>query len=150
MFDMIGISINELRIGNSILQGEVDAIHSDGTIEVLKNKNRSAIELLYAEPVPLTLEVLEQCGFEHVEGDIYAIRHANGFGFYIFNDVGIVSQLHPKSSTPDTLEFYSAENKNYEVIGDEMFFLHELQNRFYSFTKCELRFKPPNVIQFYR
>src|SRR3954465_6881080 len=103
---MIRIALKELRIGNSIQQGEVDAIHSDGTIEVLKNGGRSFIELLSAEPIPFTLEVLEQCGFEQVEGDIYAIRHANGFGFYIYCDSGIVSQLHPNSSTPDTLGFY--------------------------------------------
>jgi hypothetical protein len=74
------ITANELRIGNLIENGEVEGIHfTERIIEVVKNKTRTFVRMEFAEPIPLTPEILEKrCGFVD---DKLNIRYGLDFGY---------------------------------------------------------------------
>jgi hypothetical protein len=125
------IQSNELRIGDIVLRAkwlqksytlpnewEYDQItvsHNDITACVVKPESFN--------PIPLTPEILEKCGFEKDIDDMYL--ETKHILFVSYNDDEFV---HCKNTALDTLVSIK--------------YLHQLQNLYFALTGEELTFKP--------
>jgi hypothetical protein len=124
------IAANELRINNIIKQGEVDALHPC-SIEILRSKARVFIEYCFAEPIPLTFEILEKCGFVnssvkqwyHPETMLFELRNITALG-----DEGF-----------KIIAGWNVEHRGiFRGISKEIKYLHQLQNLYFALTGDEL------------
>lgn len=138
------INTNELRRGNLIKHVPIadsakiikPAMLGHFEVEEIRPASISVTELSTtlpfaftmadAEGIPLTPELLERCGFlprEHL-GDYF--RHVSKYG-----DILILKDARVKICASNSTA----------AIFREIFFLHELQNLFYSLTREELVIK---------
>lgn len=110
---------NELRIGNWVKGITGNPIKLTGAdIFVLEQGDDNGL----CEPIPLTPEVLEKCGFE------------KSLGVYVINKACIFGSL---SKINIYIEDYDAD---YEFTCPEH--LHQLQNLYFALTGEELQYKP--------
>jgi hypothetical protein len=114
------IQANELRIGNWVRIRE-----SDTKVQV-EAYMLNVSELSNCQPIPLTPEILEKCGFERLthkteggyKSSIYSYR--GKYSFTVFFDDGKLS-----------VSFWQGNEKQY---------LHQLQNLYFALTGEELNF----------
>lgn len=153
------VNINELRIGNLVSTNgkPMNTSHKD-IYKVLAIDSRDSFEEFkgcvtitcddprykdvgawcqYLEPIPLTPELLEKCGFEYSSNHIYEYKYDGSILFDELNDwknidkysIGIVAGnggwLHIPAG---------------EVI-IRCLYLHQLQNMYYAITGEELEVK---------
>jgi hypothetical protein len=121
------IQANELRIGNWIRIRE-----SDTKVQV-EAYMLAISELSNCQPIPLTPEILEKCGFEKQES-------ADQYGWYLgagrrclcwcYSDIVSLEFKKCQSDYSDTLFDFSCK------------YLHQLQNLYFALTSEELTFKP--------
>lgn len=115
------INIEELRIGNYLFnKGQpictVDGIYRRDHISV-KESYLESIHIENFEPIKLTTEILEKCGFEKIDVDYFKLKTENyychideqGFGFALEHD-----------------NFYICE------------YVHELQNLYFALMEKEI------------
>jgi hypothetical protein len=128
------IQANELRIGNWVLCNGLRTIVNDTLIiSILKNDVQFT-----AEPIPLTPEILEKCGFDVVYkiNNHYAINDPNGIKdshkISVFPTIN--NQWHIAFS--DTLNGYNDYTPTTKIQH-----LHQLQNLYFALTGEELTFK---------
>jgi hypothetical protein len=116
---------NELRIGNLLMYGSRMAVVS----AIFKShfKCESLEQICFGnsiqsnfQPIPLTPEILEKCGFEKRKTRLGAIIYHKGD--FVFNEIMHLSW------------------KQGNVI--EIKHLHQLQNLYFALTGEELTFKP--------
>lgn len=117
----MGISVNELRIGNFVRFSDFSNIFSITEISPtglgVEDKNESTwIELETFEPIPLTEEWLEKLGFNRI-GDNFEL---NGIGIW-FN---VITEKY-------VFRYWA---KGFIYIES----VHQLQNLFFSLCKMEL------------
>lgn len=118
------IKANELRIGNFILEGGkfYEIRHSDFEVADLNYNSETQSFYITGDPIPLTPEILEQCGFE---------QSANA------NDDSLVF-----SNNFFVIDLYSSEmcleNAWAEALCIEIKYLHQLQNLYFALTGKEL------------
>lgn len=129
------INANELRIGNFVLdQGgkmiKIDFFEHLGKGYSCKfGQHSKAIDdwgplhplteyTDYANPIPLTPEILEKCGFKYIQKTVYTID--NKISFAVFNG---------KLSTT----YVCLDNAINQIK-----YLHELQNLYFALTGIEL------------
>lgn len=123
------IQANELRIGNSIEAGEVEGIHfTERMIEVVKNKARSFIRMEFAEPIPLTPEILEKCGAYPLGGKYF---------LNVNELIAIKINLEHGYCELSAGEYTEGESATIDHIKT----LHQLQNIYFSLTGEELEIK---------
>lgn len=118
------MEIKELRIGNNVFFNgkvqEISSIHSDNTIRLKENKDskcHGCYKVNRIKPIPLTEEVLLNCGFEKI-GE-----------WFCKNDLNI-SIIHDKTTF--------GCNEEYEIPNVK--FLHTLQNLYFALTGEELTY----------
>ena len=128
------IQANELRIGNIIIiNGITVALGTELFCLVVTNQTAPP------QPIPLTPEILEKCGFDvvHKTNNHYAINDPNGIKdshkISVFPTIN--NQWHIAFS--DTLNGYNDYTHTTKIQS-----LHQLQNLYFALTGEELTFKP--------
>lgn len=128
---------NELRIGNWVNftykhKGEYNSracrvIGLDDAGQILVLDKGLTLELRgEAQPIPLSPEVLEACGFakdEQANGDVIWFRAS-------------VQYIYPKSGHPHFMHY------GYPISSQRCQSLHQLQNLYFSLTGEELNYSP--------
>jgi hypothetical protein len=113
------IAANELRIGNWVSkEGELFKVTSYTFLIIERGET-------LIEPIPLTPEILEKCGFVKQMMWTYAID--------IVGNMKLVYYLGEKG--------WSIGNKNYSDFSN-LNYLHQLQNLYFSLTGTELNYTP--------
>lgn len=122
------IRINEVRIGNWINQlglCKVDAY-------LLKDAQWKCEGKIYADPIPLTTDILRKCGFQEWNGRTLV-------------DEGCESGL---AFDPDTMKCYTAVPDEsgecwftFKYEFENIKHLHQLQNLVFALTGKEIEFK---------
>jgi hypothetical protein len=118
---------NELRIGNYVLiRGIVDKITEISISDSGTTKRQGFFNLDkgYVEPIPITPEILEKCGFEFIEED---------YGWA--NGQHIIYQIHESFK----INIFCSNDEDCEI---EINYLHQLQNLCYALTGKELYYSP--------
>lgn len=112
------IDVRELRIGNWVI---FNGANSEVTISQLSHNLHN-----YFEPIPLTPEILEKCGFTEIanSGDFYSEQY--NFG------------LNKESDG----NFSVYNNYDLEIKNIQLKHLHQLQNLVFLLTNQELS---PNI-----
>lgn len=123
------IQKTELRIGNKVfdptfstLISEVEQMHSE---YVVTNYNDS-ISLSKLDPIPLTPEILEKCGFVKHIIDRYESWHLD------------ISPVDKFMFYKGLMQFGVLGVGNYEWSNAKIKYLHQLQNLYFSLTSTEL------------
>lgn len=135
------IKAEELRIGNFIFCDELETEHLlNSVVQVTSFTNKvvhwkapsvftvnkhSGTPLQYANPIPLTTEILEQCGFEK------KTDHAHAIGEYYWFDNGRFETVHVFNNWITLKGIDSCPIK----------YLHQLQNLYFALTNEELNFQ---------
>lgn len=149
------IQANELRIGNilkSVHTGEY--IKADWLVikHVMDGNKQSPpydMSSVY-EPIPLTPEILEKCGFEwvkpliaytHDDMDCELSLNSEGTENYALHDLNTKGFGGTIPATYYDRKFYLTSNGEYLVSTNPIQFLHQLQNIFYMLTGEELEVK---------
>lgn len=127
---------NELRIGNWIKHGESPSTFEyPGTlfqvsIELFFEMARSRISEYHLEPIPLTPEILEKCGFEKGYTDDKELYYTLELSPDIYCDLCLISGIETKYTIVKLLPY----DRNFKFK-----YLHQLQNLFYALTGEELK-----------
>ena len=128
----MSIAANELRIGDKVLYDdnidEVYAIHFwDSQMQpyrlLLQNqRGKMGVALSEIQPIPLTPEILEKCGFEKINS---TYKEAETYDYYL---------------RPLYFDMANMSVKINSVYQDIKFpeFLHQLQNLYFALTEEEL------------
>lgn len=126
----------ELRIGNW-----VDIKSFNGNQGIVRTQfNYDLLRYIHlCEPIPLTPEILEKCGFKkiHEANKHFAINDPNGYaGKY---KISIFQTLNNQWQIA-----FSDEVSSYKdyIPTTKISYLHQLQNLIYALTGEELEFKP--------
>lgn len=122
------LKANELRVGNKIMQHwDYDDV-GPNSHEVIHTIEPYECMLLFEKdiysPIPLTPEILEKCGFEN--------RSASTD--YLFS----LGDIHIGGSQKRFLPSYWGES-GLEAYGNELKYLHQLQNIYFALTGEELQ-----------
>jgi hypothetical protein len=118
------IDIKELRIGNWVKHGEQNVKVNDLPYLVDDNKDGYLINEIWAdeyEPIPLTPEILEKCGFELIKKPKYKLGH----------------KYKIKYSKKNGSLFQVNMGGKFLIIAN-IRFLHQLQNLYFALTGEEL------------
>jgi hypothetical protein len=128
------IKVNELRVGNLVVykqdNDELPVLKIDGDskkifIDLLLGLNMEVDEQ-DIDPIPLTSELLERCGFN--KGNKYGLRNFwDGPGDICLADI----------DKENAYRLYGSE----WTIGQNIKYLHHLQNLYYALTGEELQIK---------
>lgn len=128
------LKASDLRIGNWILGGRGDGvIKQQVTIEMMEyllNENFAPHAAI--QPIPLTPEILEKCGYKQFDDDrddILELETENHLCYLRKEKDGSLTPVEP------------ADYPEYVAIGIELKYLHQLQNLYHSLTGTELEFK---------
>lgn len=130
------INASELRIGNWFLFND----HSGDPPQPYQIQgddiSRAAVNGVYHEPIPLTPEILEACGFEE-HNDISPgwLLEKNGVSFYY--GFPLNKRLHH-------ILYFGIGREEVEI---KMPFLHQLQNLYFALTGEELNVNIPQFAQ---
>lgn len=124
------INANELRIGNWV------QLEEDGEILQIKISALAATEI-FVDPIPLTPEILEKCGFEicgdfdNNSVDFWTTKDNFRIQFSNYTNAG--SYFVYWWETPSTVK----NQKDVKVSS-----LHQLQNLYFALTGNEIEYKP--------
>jgi hypothetical protein len=123
------IQATDLRIGNWVNNDDlgntqVDEIYNNSVVRVWSNADYFYIGEESINPIPLTPDILEKCGFEEVEGNEY----------YAFFDLeGVRVYIHKI----DGSAFISYGYATLDAYTNNLH-LHQLQNIIYALTNNEI------------
>jgi hypothetical protein len=129
------INVNELRIGNRI---EAVAQMGNYYMNMTEHNFTSlANDPNCANPIPLTPEILQKCGFEEKELPSNFANGQNGMKISIRDSAKRYLLLTPVGAHY-LCAIYSSDNVfNLQSIGF-VYNLHQLQNLYFAITKMEL------------
>lgn len=117
------IKANELRIGNYVYDNDsrIIKVSSTGNKVITADENDATIlhKLDNIIGIPLTPEILEQCGFKHLCLDQYDNKN------YSFRIGGLFIRKYDKC-----------------ILSTSIYFLHQFQNLYFALTNEELNFIP--------
>ena len=129
------VKANELRIGNCLRLSDNSTVKKEfwGTPKEVTIKDLDFISTYpdqqYLEPIPLTPEILEACGFELNLGCVNEYQISLEDGFWL--------SWNTKSETL----WYSSVQRGFYKMLRHLKYLHELQNFYFLFTGSELTLK---------
>lgn len=125
------IAANELRIGNALYDrhGNMVYIHNgffciSGDMSHLKDY----------KPIPLTPEILEQCGFRKWDYEGYTFNEAD-----MDYDIRLINDMFYRL-------VWDGKQDDYITFDTPFQYLHELQNKFYFATGAELKINIPATV----
>lgn len=126
------IKYNEVRFGNLVNQdGQITSINAGHFLSV----DLGAKELKGIDPIPLSPEWLERCGFERVKEE--DSNHYLSYSILKLDGV-ITKQEDGWYQMITDVDGYYEQN-----VGVKLEYVHQLQNRYQSFTGEELQIKMP-------
>ena len=131
---MIGNYLKNKKTGEIVEVLEIYDTRISIGMKILINLKQMSVPLSNYEPIPLTPEILEACGFEKEE-DNYTMKVNEQLFVYYGGYERIVR-----------LCFYDGNYSypvHYKNAGNQFQYLHQLQNLFYSLTGEELTFQQP-------
>lgn len=112
---------NELRVGNWVRKkGSDTKIQVDPSI-------LNVSELINYQPIPLTPEILEKCGFDKKQNKLFVYQ---------------LKRVRIWVGTAGCISYLDNEDKDESIYIGELSYLHQLQNLFYSITGEELNYQP--------
>lgn len=122
---------NELRVGNlftMVFTVCVNGIEPDGRIHIENNILKTCVNIDKLKPIPLTEEVLVECGFERIRQDskYFKLTYAEKGTYLLFGLGNWHTEICLHSSTTA-----QGETKH----------LHQLQNLYFALTGEELEIK---------
>lgn len=125
---------NELRIGNlveydnvyySVLSICTDYLELDSLSDETDDSHADNVKTILIEPIQLTEDILQRCGFEITEATELNIRHAyNGYlamNTYLKEDCGYYWLRYYQAGTQPKIKY-----------------LHQLQNLYFALTETGL------------
>jgi len=118
------IAANELRIGNWVSYGDNKFKKVDFGVLIEIHQQSLATHNDYGiriQPIPLTSEILEKCGFIKNDIDVYSTIEINDFEIQENENV-----------------FRFSVNDGEYNLGKEIKFVHQLQNLYFALTGEEL------------
>lgn len=123
----MAILANELRVGNLYYPKGTNyaAVVNANDIGAIQN----GIGVDFYQPIPLTPEILEKCGFDWSIYHQAFRQHQDTVEFYYLNE------CYPSG-------FQFSTFKKQQLIGNPIQYLHQLQNLYFALTGEELTFKP--------
>ena len=137
------IDVRDLRIGNWVKQCfcnqifRVEEIYRNGYIEGEKGEGQCKFDRI--EPIPLTPEILEKCGFKYIEGQrVYRLSIDESDGVEINYSIKKGKIDFEEDSTIWFISCDPYEGHEFEWVPRS---LHELQNAYYFITHEELEVK---------
>ena len=134
------IQPNELRIGNWVKFIYTCMQVGHGTFEDCKKTNDTDAPFKY-EPIPLTSEILEKCGFKLNDDRDLKTRHPEDNLKYSLE----VSEYQYIGVTNDDSWFVGGHHSNPfygHYLRYDFKYLHQLQNLYFALTNEELIYKP--------
>lgn len=121
------IKANELRLGNYFIE--------DGEIKTVNSHTFNSVVFDDLQPIPLTPEILENCGFEFKTG-----WKANGGEIEVEQyELNTSCGLFDASCSSTGAMIISWRDKDFPKCD----YLHQLQNLFFAITGKELETKKP-------
>ena len=133
------IKENELRIGNWLKWVGVNPEYDQVCIFETYHINENAIELF--EPIHLTPEILEKCGFEKsLSADV---EERTIYGIQVANNTSLYFDPHKDWMRNDyDVEWYLSHEWNNNHFKNDFWakpkYLHQLQNLYFALTGEEL------------
>lgn len=124
------IQVNELRIGNKVIDSqtniicEISSINHEGNLRLFCKGGSVGANCTEVESIPLTKDILLECGFENIPST-QCFRLKNNICDIIIYPSGSIELW----TDVDSIKINTNINK-----------LHELQNIYYSLIKTELLF----------
>jgi hypothetical protein len=118
------VTVNTLRIGNWVSNGE-----KYYTVDINMLYDIATNENFPIEPIPLTPEILEACGFKKWDSVDNRFNHAEP-NF----DIEFENALYHRI-------IWESREEVYEPFDTPFQYLHELQNKFYFATGKEIEIK---------
>lgn len=122
------MQVNEIRIGNLTKQGEIVQIRENSArVEYLFEGilKQSYVNYINLEPIPLTEEILLNCGFELINNEFYRTKNHELNLFWTVNKNKMIPEYTEKRL----------------VTGYDFKHLHQLQNLYFALTGKELEIK---------
>jgi methionine salvage enolase-phosphatase E1 len=133
------MEINELRIGNYVnIEGDVVKVKEiyEKSIHYANGEYESYATEDFIHPIELTGDILINIGFKKGYNEIYSKTIKDDF--YEYN----VSYQNVKDNKYSFVAYgYKNGELKRQIILDNIQYLHELQNIFFSFTNQELNIK---------
>jgi len=132
----MALQANELRIGNYFTSpnGNIQILSSIWQRDEVEwwgsNEAKAHFELSTRNPIPLTPEILEKCGFHSKYKSVHMQWNIGGF------------YLHQKSDVDDDNISIPEENVFHYDFTYEIKYLHQLQNLYFALTGEELNYTP--------
>ena len=119
------IKANELRFGNWIkgLRGNAFQVKAADIFTIEMGHDNGL-----CEPIELTADVLEACGFEN-DRENETFQLDTDFGFCIYGSIALGV----------------AVNIDYKIVGNAVTHLHQLQNLYHALTGEELNYTPAGI-----
>lgn len=119
------IRANELRVGNLVLD------FAGKPVKVVRtNLDKIPLET----PIPLTPEILEQCGFRRKDWDNQ--WYPGKFELTLEADSDAFFKYY---SDEDNLMILSSDGGDVSIVKENIKYLHQLQNLFFALTDQELK-----------
>lgn len=135
------IQANELRIGAKALNDRVPvtviACHEDYATVLTSQGNKITAHFDLMQPIPLTPEVLEKCGFEFKKNYNYK---DGSKGDVFTNGRYLLTVFYTGEGY--SISWWSANGTSLDGIGRQLLHLHDLQNLFFALTGEELAISP--------
>lgn len=137
------MNANELRIGNKVIvsgeQYEVASVNKHGVYVLISDSTDAEIQTNYWEPILLTPEILEKCGFTprspHGENfPLYSIRDLGYEGINLSGNDEVFKRGFAIAILPGYYKLLSAGWAHLQYV-------HQLQNFFFLFAGKELGIK---------
>lgn len=127
------IDPHELRIGNWVKVGTIESIVDYLHLGSIGLQGNAIINnFQQVDPIPLTPEILEKCGFENGGYDMI---------FWSIGDFEISGVYDSKEQ-----QYYFGVAYYDGKISVEIKSLHQLQNLYFALTRTELNYSPDNKI----
>ena len=136
------IKANELRIGNHVLDiegipGIITSLHRSGYCGIESDGDNYKVWPLYSvNPIPLTPEILEKCGFKKYS-------HEPGYSLGSDEKDEICDEYSfGKLTIMDWGNGFVLSNSFSFDLRIELKYLHQLQNLYFALTGEELNYQP--------
>ena len=133
------MNVIELRIGNYVsyynIWHEIVGIDKDRVLIEYHNGETDYYHIDYIEPIELTEDILTKIGFKKGYNEIYSMELCTDCYDYYISYQNVKDNKHSFVASG-----YNNELKR-QIRLDNIQYLHELQNIFFSFTNQELEIK---------
>ena len=144
------IDVRSLRIGNWVIHSsfakpvQIEGVDTNGSLIMLPNEHGEGGVWNYLEganPIPITPEILEACGFDY-HGDEYWLPFCREYDDKTCHL--IVGRL---VDDPPGMYYFSVKVPSGTAAINNVYHIHQVQNIAHSITGKELTYSPNNTVK---